>query len=1200
MTEGIVFEDESATKTKVKITNDKQSLRIIPYCIQRIAVSGEPSPKYEPQGVSRDNPIMVRFTKELNPQSFIFKQSELPEGADAVKDTDQNIWAYTLNGQTYFKNITITNEADFSLAEYFTQPKVEGSLLTIEVNENNQIPFEPGVLYKTIKVSLSQGICDIDSVNMSSEQAWNYRINSTTNEKSQITITAPTGTGTLTGAQGTASYSIGEEIPLSFEENPDYKFVGWTITTIGQSVDDSQIKIDDESSAITKLHIYKKVSGVTVTAKAVLMPKVVSVSPNESQQVLTYSPIVIKFNMPMEDSDTTNSQFTWHNIFIKANNVKIEDCFSSITLNKEKTVLTIIPDYIKLNNYIENVLKQPYLPLEISLDNISVKKDDIEIPLMESGSKFTVVYKIGQDTEPPVITDWYMTRYEITPSTNLDDSKKFIKKTSDAADFLENAVFANLAEDCVYFWGKVYDADSGLQKIIVKQTREAYRLAKTVSNWGITQQREEVSEYTLDSSNVQYERDGNGNTIFCIKIDILIPTCSGGADLFEISVEDACNNRNNIPDPCISAVVTESLDIVHFPFSCPFFMQNSYDDPTTIILPHRDVYKDMSNYSLYYAYPNEDPDWKGFIPGKDLDFQCEYIDKDGIKRLEDFPSYEQTKNETGRPLKLNLDENKLDNASYKIIAKYKGYELWTKDFTFPKKPLITSIDSNNGETYIKYVSPDGYNIEAYSYTQDEGYVLINRYDGSISSEYDIYLVSRYTVKNKPGISPYYGTKAGPYRLDENSQSFSNSKPNTPVIKKSTITKSATQSECVDIALDVECDGKKWSEVYDSIYLECKYLRHTKNTYSSNEVIDKYLINSGENVSITIQTRSLCFEDSWKPVLTIYGIKNGLISDSGIYKVAFADEQNILDCDNYPPYYSEYCYESDSNTYKVCFMDFESGATSAKVTCNGKVWDQSVIDNSTGWCAVNIPVDELLPGKKTLVFEMKDKAGNVSIKKVEFDGSIVEILRDDKFSKEDGKWKPVFYDDKAPLTDVNDGAVNNEAIIYFYEFETNSWTSEPIYEIARKQKIVKQEDITYSVTGSKFVKVRYVRKKSYHCQDNYEIYYAGTESCTNAYNLLYSNGNSKTSMAVSSDAPVFVHTLATGHSYEECKNWSLSEWESFPREINPQKFTFDSSDRPKRYDIPMGGTTGVQSGECYIVIAHYADNSVLMSEVMVKE
>ena len=100
-----------------------------------------------------------------------------------------------------------------------------------------------------------------------------------------------------------------------------------------------------------------------------------------------------------------------------------------------------------------------------------------------------------------------------------------------------------------------------------------------------------------------------------------------------------------------------------------------------------------------------------------------------------------------------------------------------------------------------------------------------------------------------------------------------------------------------------------------------------------------------------------------------------------------------------------------------------------------------------------------------------------------------------------------------------------------------------------------------------------------------------------YDWLMQKSETDNYLLVSSDAPVFVHTLVTQLPYETCKDWSIDEWEYFKENHNDKFFDFSSTDHyPRRYSIPL---TDIPAGSCYIVIAHFADNHVETSKVFVK-
>jgi hypothetical protein len=248
--EGVLFEDASSPKTTVKFARPIANVRILPVCSQRIAVSGEPSPRYEPNGVARDRSISVTFTKELSEENFIFQPEELPQGAAAKTDDDGKIWAYVSGNQTFLKNISITNADDFSIAEHFSRPQVNGRLLTIPVDKTKPIQFNSGEVYKTIKVTISKEISDSDNIKMNYSKSWNYLITEATDEKATVNLSGNSSEGSVYLA-GTKDYSLGQKITLAFTENTDWQFIKW-------DYDSSVIYIDNPESINTTAVVLEK------------------------------------------------------------------------------------------------------------------------------------------------------------------------------------------------------------------------------------------------------------------------------------------------------------------------------------------------------------------------------------------------------------------------------------------------------------------------------------------------------------------------------------------------------------------------------------------------------------------------------------------------------------------------------------------------------------------------------------------------------------------------------------------------------------------------------------------------------------------------------------------------------------------------------------------------------------------------------
>ncbi len=263
VSDGVVFEDATSEVTKVKISNDTVSIRILPVCEKRIEVSGEPGPGYAASGVSWNSPIHVEFTKALNPDSFIFDPSEIPEGAELKTNGDGKIWAYTLEGQTCFKNITITDANDLSLADYYDMPQVNGTNLTILASTVHPFEFERPDELKLIKVTLAKSITDTKNIQMTAEKSWRYQINNTTNEKASIVFANQTEGSTNVPSK---DYSLGQKINISFKENEGYQFVRW-------DYDKSIILIEEPDSIETIALVIKPTeTNTSTTIKAICAP----------------------------------------------------------------------------------------------------------------------------------------------------------------------------------------------------------------------------------------------------------------------------------------------------------------------------------------------------------------------------------------------------------------------------------------------------------------------------------------------------------------------------------------------------------------------------------------------------------------------------------------------------------------------------------------------------------------------------------------------------------------------------------------------------------------------------------------------------------------------------------------------------------------------------------------------------------------
>ena len=774
-----------------------------------------------------------------------------------------------------------------------------------------------------------------------------------------------------------------------------------------------------------------------------------------------------------------------------------------------------------------------------------------------------------------------MTRYEITAENGslLDDDKKFIKKTADEPDFMEEAMFANLAENYVYLWGKVYDKDTGLQKINVKQFRKAYHVSSTDE---LTADEESITHFIPGYNNIQTIDDGNGNTIFCVKIDLLEPNRAAGDVLFEITVEDGSENINKGGSLKISGIVTVNFNLNYrVNHNNNFTVGNLIDNLSTIyfILPKtvaglaRQVL-----FALYSKYDDDDPNltdvWNGYIEGHKLNYECEYIDKSGETKYLEFVKAENPGLYTNDDGKIdlyyvqlnNFDEDNIGGKCFTVNIKHDKYVLWSREYNFPQDPYVQSIYENNGTKYISFGKIDGYLRTQKSNNSN----FSNDSVQPLSNDYEVYA---YTTKSFGGdyYQMLYGDKIGPFVLG----SASGEKPNTPVINDRIIRPS--QSGYVDIIFDIEAPDengtlKKWDQIYDSILLE--YIYRDKST--------KISINKGSEVAVNIQVYLLESDVYYIPKVKVFGVKNFTLSDPSIeYEIKLKDEEDINTYDKTPPKGPNSSVSSsrfpDKDNFVLLFNDDLSGMAEGSITVGDKTFELYPSQVSAGgWYETQIPADLFKPYNKSYVYYLKDNAGNINSGMYHMDMSPQKLFVTDgpKGTINGDKWTSKFA--QTPVIGT----------LYCSEYDSG-WQTE--------KEISRLNNYTINIeNGARFVKFHNIRKDFGNWWDYYEICYTGEYSQDNDYNLLFFNGSNQSSVAVSSNAPVLVCTLSTTRPYNECKNWTIAQWQTFPKEIDIKEFSFETPGITKRYNIPVDK---INEGECYVVIAHYADGSAQKTEVM---
>ena len=1147
-----------------------------------------------------------------------------------------------MNTDTFFDEsgnvpcVSITSDGEL-LDEYFNTPYFSDDKKTLYftplcIADQNKLLLD---LYDTrsfrdITVSLVfNGEQDCDGIALTENREQRYRINKnfSNQKKVSLNISGDTTTGSFLSS-GEKECTVGFYVEVQYMVNKDeYHFAG--LEAVSSSDGSSRAgavsitqtgKDEDEGIYKYKIRVTEEVNDILIKAVCLPYPAVDSYLPSSSEAVYSNTPITVTFNMPMEALSATpqSSIFNFDNISLKINGTSVSQYFEEPTFNADKTSLKITPKVKAFTDYVKS-LNVATVQVNVAFsDDIYVMNGNAKLPLIiNENARFAVKYLPYSESTPPLVLDWFGTTQEITPQTDTNTSslRKFSLKTVDSADFAKIDALKNLCEDDVYFYFRCYDKDSGVQKIEVNQKYTNDYDGKSLLT-DSTSYREKTDIYDLDllSENVEFVSDGEGNTIVCIRHKIFeSDEPLYGAIFLQATVYDACGNNTELEPFSVIAhgnieqCLKNDSGTNYFPMA-----SKSYFEPVTLLINLEKENLKMRFYKkdfLTISYKDEN-----------LKYYCKYTDKNGTEQNVPFESIDDA---NYLAVELNLGEKTIlegtnlevikgfAGKSFKILAKYteegEEFTLCEQEYTFPDGHADFVHSVSDGD-FIDYSE----NQQNFKYDASEK-LIEAAYQLPLSDEYNCYCVRQipaykeFVILSGNSINYYYyiyGEIQGPFTktsLNELTQNL----PLSPVITQEKLSYNKSKIEgAIDVIIDF---GEDISEKYDSVTINSRY---------DSETINSLKIYSGRFITIQLNLKAFYpyyynqyeYYSSYRTI-TILAEKNGVQLTPVSLVARLLTEQEKIDYDNITPVNNyQTNREATDNGYILNFWDYESGPGGGTVSINGNSYQYHESSTAYTYKTDEIPLSNLNPFSSTpYTSEIYDKAGN-HYKKNGSIGSAASI--DTKVlsgvEKSTSGWTPKFVDGICHTYDRN----YIKALYYgtasdigFYRFISNAWESSPVRKVT-KNEITKSSDTYFTISsgtnltisGSYFVKLATKRDNNIY---GYKIYYTGSYSGDGSCNLLYANGSAKDSMAVSSDAPVFVHTIVTKYQYDECKNWNAEQWECLTQELNtalnPKQFAF-SDGHPKRYDIPM---SDIESGSCYVVVAHYADDTVLMSEVMQK-
>ncbi len=944
-----------------------------------------------------------------------------------------------------------------------------------------------------------------------------------------------------------------------------------------------------------KTKVIKAADDILVRPACFALPKITSTSPLfYSDGINANAPIIISYNIPIEDENTPASeslfQFGPEKIRLTYGSIDMTTFFEAPVLNEAKTSIKIVPKAQQLIKFI-NEQNALHIDIVVSLGNeIAVIKEGITIPLSEKEkSTFTVRYKPDEELTPPVKDTFFVTREPITLASagTIDGTKIFTQKdfiTDVLDDTWEHTseIIRNRNNGTIYIYGRFYDAESGVKTVKLTEQR--------TNEW---QNSEHVTDplyeftYEENSENAEFKSDENGYTDFCIKHTLV---SEEGAVRVNVFVNDVCTNASKAESlSVIKRTYYDLYDLHLYNMPRDFYWGTNYADLNVVNNNHKNIklYKFIDDGDNYY-YDQMPPDLAevvyghAVVGGENFTVYAEYKDKNGVKRKEKFSNYDEQE----QCWNLDLDVESVAGLKLKIIVIDDIGLIGEKEFQFPYNPSIKTITEKTGYKQISFNKAGGPKY-IQVFTKDE--------QESFSGEKIVDLFNE-TAKIYDG-RDYWLLPYGEYGISSNNLCgelyhlvLGNEKPATPVItNEPTITKS-DKEQYWNINFEIEN-----ADIYDAIYCDYTYTQSNGSSGSYKCIKDTYEYNP----FISISTDSLYKYSTFS--FSFYGIKDGMSSDT---KTVTMDKITDPKYDDKPPSLS--ITRTSYDSYIVKLTDKESGPEFGMFGIGGKTY---ILDSNNSFSVI-IPAsyikDNIMLYNRNgyngyyckFDYLARDVSGNTTKNEYLVNEPYNKIHAISSYTKNNSEWK-IKIKNVYWITQEGTSTHRYWTFTIYTLDSSGQWGNETIFETyAKKEDQVSVfDDYTAAFpeampfTENSFVKIL-VKNSGNYSSPNY--FYTGDPG-SGKFDNFWVYGNK---VAISSDAPVYVHTLCTSLSYEECKEWPVAEWEDNHEEVESLYYgDFSESNHTSVvHDIPVDQ---IENGKCYVVIAHFADNHVEMSEVMQK-
>ena len=976
-----------------------------------------------------------------------------------------------------------------------------------------------------------------------------------------------------------------------------------------------------------------------------ILPYVQYRTPDSGKNCYANTPIVLTFNIPMDTAQPASQLFTWDNIHITYFGQSVNQYFEAPAYDSGNNTLTLLPvcedveedtasgtpAKTSLASYIDKVLHLSYVDFQVTLQNIAIG----DLPLEQnSNSSFSVRYVKDNETTKPEKSMFFVTREEISLDSyaHIDDFT-----TEPLAEFDDAKIHKNATRGTIYICGTYKDTDSGVKTVVVTEKRTNDTTGAVVSENTL-----KSAIYTAQNSPDCFTTNSSGFTTFCLPHAI---KSGDGAVYITVDVLDACQNHaEQLQTFTAIKKSSVSLDDVQ--------LTNLRGDPESVVKNagtvdavnslvrnikverkiggdsnnnnfcqkiYGSTYYNVSDYTINCEYEEESGEFSP-VDGNSLEDQYWNYTIQSAAPLEnksvtvfvsDFLGNSAQKTYSF-PVDLYLVEtHEITNTVY---GGFSGETLGERC------SINLRLDSSNSivnATYLKVTGQDflkghaGYNYDGITLWKDYKFIVMTKAFCGLWGE--------------PCKTEYTNSTTAEY-LSEEIVLSSNPQPSA--------------SEIPDMLnIELKVDPGVWN-TFDKIY--AYLLPSIVDEAESNRFFNAYNptrfaeFESGKTSAVIEYPKS--YLKQYAAEVWVFAEKNKKRTKDG--KKYSINKLINGECDNTAPSLLNPFLSYENGCLRGSVVDEESKLKNAKYIINGVEYPftkDSDTDSTDETWYFNIPIEEIMMNDSTeLTVQVCDNADNY----VEYKETIAVIA--------DPGWETIdlsgstwtfksenitshFYHDFVTGNSEPSYKKDPHLCIYMFDPAGNLWEVNKYKSMEASARTLEGTNLehssqvyTYNYTPeetSKFVKI--VRFDSFIGFSNdtkwdentgtwvydwrpwkYVPYasvplycYTGPESNSGDYDLVLPNGNSNSSVAIQSDAPVFVQTLVTDISYDECKDWSTDQWDFFKKPLNELVLQFSDTDHsPKRYTIPVGE---INAGQSYCVVAHFADGTTAQSQVWQK-